>query len=109
MVNHVLYPASTPTHTFTIPFASSNIEKVLVSYKQRGSVVLAKEVTTFTNTENENECVLAIELTQEETLQFVNNTDINVQLNVFTTDDKRLTSDPIQIAAGDQYERRVIT
>ena len=110
MINHILYPASTPTHTFEIPFAAENLEKVLVSYKQKGGVVLAKEVTTFTNSEtDENSCILAIEFTQEETLKFANNTQIFAQLNVFTTDDKRLTSDPIEIEAGDQFERSVIT
>jgi len=38
---------------------------------------LAKEVTTFTNSEtDENSCILAIEFTQEETLKFANNTQI---------------------------------
>ena len=110
MVNHVLYPASTPTHTFDIPFAADYIEKVLVSYKQRGSIVLAKEVTSFTDSATEeNVCSFAIPFTQEETLKFANNQPIMAQLNIFTTDDKRLTSDPIEIEAGDQYERRVIT
>lgn len=102
------FPASTPTHTFTLPFLPEECSFAVVTYKQQGRTVLAKEINTFYPSTMEGKCDIFVMFEQEESLLFRNNWDISVQINLITIDNKRRTSKPIAIEVGDQYERKVI-
>ena len=41
----MFYPGETITHSFTVPFVPEDIVKVIVTYKQKGRVVVVKEKT----------------------------------------------------------------
>lgn len=73
---------TTPTHTFTLPFAASLVRSCRITYAQDGQVVLRKET---------GDCVIAgdaisVKLTQEDTFKFTDNSRIQIQLRVLTTD-----------------------
>ena len=53
-------------------------------------------------------CRVSLSLTQEETMRFLDNEDILIQLNVIGTSGARVTSDPIVLKCGPQYHRVVI-
>lgn len=67
-----------------------------------------KECRTF-DVDDEDNCTITIEIDQEESLQFVDNATIKVQINLYFADGSRRTSDAIQYAAGEQYYKAVIT
>ena len=75
---------TTPTHTFLLPFDSSNIKALEITYAQHDSILITKRL---------DDCVLdgkvvAIELTQEETFQFDISTPIQIQLRVLNHTDQ---------------------
>lgn len=80
---------TTPTHTFTLPFAVETVKSVRVIYAQGERVVFTKEM---------NECELAnntitIKLTQSDTLAFDHKTPVDIQVRILTVDDDSLVSD----------------
>ena len=95
---------STPIHEFTIPFDVSFIKEFKVTYKQDGEVVLEKYLKDFEIKER----VLSVRLTQEETFLFDENSNIQVQGRVLTTDNNALTSDIVIITAMRCLDREVL-
>ena len=47
----MFYPGETIAHTFTLPYKKSEIDKVIISYRQNGHIVLEKIITSATNME----------------------------------------------------------
>ena len=75
---------TTPTHTFLLPFETSNIKALEITYAQQDTVILKK---------NLDACVLdgkvvTIELSQEDTFLFDTTTAVQMQLRVLTTTDQ---------------------
>ena len=103
----MFYPGETEKHTFVLPFAAEDVAEAVVSYKQCGRVVLAKEVTSFDTIDTES-CQFNLELEQADTLKFLDNADITVQVNVKGSSGGRLTSGPMILECGEQTHRRQI-
>ena len=73
-----MYRATTPKHTFRVPFETSLIDEMIITYAQRGVVVLEKrladvELTSYT---------ISVTLTQEETNLFTRGDTAKVQLRI---------------------------
>lgn len=71
---------TTPTHTFKIPFDTSLIAELRITYKQPTGVELTKCETDCTLSENS----IAVKLTQEETLQFNHKYNVEIQVRILT-------------------------
>ena len=71
---------STPTHTFTLPFDTSLVDEVQITYAQCESIVLVKNTDGCTLSGNE----VKVKLTQEETLGFDHKQYVKIQLKVLT-------------------------
>lgn len=85
--------ATTPTHSFTLPFDASMVSKFLLSYSQRGKIVLEKTEENMTKSGN----VWSVKLTQEETKKFMPDLDVTMQIRVLTTDGDAIASDAIRV------------
>ena len=76
-----MYRATTPTHTFELPFEYEQyVEKILITYKQGDEIVLEK---------SENDIVVdgkvvSFQLTQEETNLFKPNIMCDIQIRILT-------------------------
>lgn len=79
---------TTPTHTFTIPFDVSLVQKAMVVYSQNDIEVFRKESSECQMNGNE----ISVTLTQEDTLRLDCKHLVQVQLRVLTTDNKALAS-----------------
>ena len=85
--------ATTPTHRFTLPFDYTQyVKKILITYSQRGAIVLEK---------NENDVqidgnIVSYTLTQEETKLFSNG-DVRIQVRVLTNNDDALASETVTV------------
>ena len=84
-----MFRATTPTHTFALPFDTGQIKEVRITYQQNGETVLQKTETDCTMTGSE----IKVTLTQEETLLFAADNRVHIQLRVLTTDGKVMASD----------------
>lgn len=85
--------ATTPTHRFTLPFDYAKyVKKILITYSQRGVIVLEK---------NENDVqidgnIVSYKLTQEETKLFSNG-DVRIQVRILTLNDEALASEKYSV------------
>lgn len=96
---------TTPELTFNLPFDTSIIKNLYITFKDRNkSTVLEKTETDCTMNNNS----ITVELSQEETLQFEKRTKVRVQLRIKTTNDKALKSNIIVIDIGDLLKEGVI-
>lgn len=85
---------TTPTHTFKLPFDTSNIKKVMVIYAQNEKELFHKDT---------DECRLngkkvSVTLSQEETLQFNHKRNVQIQVRVLTNNDVAVASQIKEVA-----------
>lgn len=73
---------TTPTHTFTLPFETSIINSLRITYEQENKVILTKETDDCDIHDN----IVSVQLTQEETLKFICNTPAKCQLKIRRND-----------------------
>jgi hypothetical protein len=97
-----VYQATTPTHTFNLPFFAETISKLVLTYKQKGKVILEKNESDVTLSEKK----ITLVLTQEETNLF--EPDIAfVQLRC-KVGDKVMASNLVKIFVWNTFNREVI-
>lgn len=82
---------TTPTHTFTLPFAADNVSDALIVYAQSDEEILRKTVSQCNMEGN----TLSVDLTQEETFLFDCGKKVQIQVRVLTTVGKALASNII--------------
>lgn len=83
-----MVPGTTPLHIFKLPFDTSLIHSVRISYEQNKKIVLTKETEEITMHENK----MAVRLSQEETLLFHHLVTVRVQLHILTQSGDALVS-----------------
>lgn len=85
--------ATTPTHRFTLPFDyNTYVKKILITYSQRGVIVLEKHENDVQIDGN----IVSYKLTQEETKLFSNG-DVSVQVRVLTLNNEALASEKYSV------------
>ena len=103
-------PGETIAHQFIIPFVSTEISKVVVSYKQGDDIIIEKTVTSgFESIRGGTHTQFILIFSQQESLTFGEHQDYMVQVNVLTTAGSRATSKEIRGKNGAQYHKEVIT
>lgn len=103
----MFFPGETIIHTFVIPFAETEIVKIIVSYKQNNAIILEKEITTVTP-DGPGLSKASIQFTQTESLMFQDDAVFTIQLNVIASDGTRHTSHELKSDNGVQYLREVM-
>lgn len=88
-----MYRGTTPTHTFTLPdeISPSSIKELRISYAQGCKEIFSRNVSTCSFDGQ----TITIKLTQEETLSFRANIDVQIQLRLLLTDGTALVSEMI--------------
>lgn len=85
--------ATTPTHRFTLPFNYAQyVKKILITYSQRGEIVLEKHENDVQIDGN----IVSYKLTQEETKLFSNG-DVRIQVRVLTLNNEALASEKYSV------------
>ena len=91
------YRVTTPQHTFTLPFSTSECSVIQVTYTQ-GGVQLVKEYDgTLPSGMVLDDDTVIINLTQEETKQFKVGT-VSAQVRVLTTGNKAYASSEFTVS-----------
>lgn len=83
--------ATTPTHSFELPFGKDYISKLIVTYDQDGNTVIEKRLEDVSFEGN----TLLVNLTQEETNLFESEKMVCIQLRVLTVNGKSIPSQKI--------------
>jgi hypothetical protein len=87
---------TTPTHTFTLPFAADTLKNVRIIYAQGGTRILTKEREACTFSGNN----VIVKLSQSETFLFDHNKPVEIQLRALTDEGDALNSKIYTVTAG---------
>ena len=87
---------TTPTHTFEIPFDTSNIKTAMVIYAQEDAEVFRKETGECNFDGNK----ISVKLTQEETLKLKCAQTVQIQLRILTNDGEAMATDVRDVSVG---------
>ena len=98
-------PGTTPKHTFTLPFDTSLIKTVQVTYKQGDKIVLKKKTEACTL----DGATISYRLTQEETFLFDQETTVRIQVRVLTHDGQAPASDVMYRSPQECLDDEVLT
>ena len=94
---------TTPTHAFELPAdIVSAVTKVRVIYKQGETIVLKKETDMLSGN------TVSFKLTQEETLKFVPNEPVSLQVRVLTAAGDSLVSNIFSVTPFQCLEKLLI-
>ena len=97
-----MYQATTPTHTFTLPFDTSLISKLLLTYSQDARAVITKTENDVSMSSN----IISLTLTQEETSRFAIR-PVSIQMRC-KVGDKVMASDIVTVRVKRSLNREVI-
>ena len=104
----MFFPGETITHTFVIPFGVNEIREVVISYKQNGSIMLEKTVTSGFISDGTGVSKVELVLSQSDSLLFDDNADFTIQINVYTVGGTRHASHELKSSNGIQYLRELL-
>ncbi len=98
-----MYRATTPKHTFTLPFSTDGIDVLLLTYKQKNTVLeLTKEDVEL----EENKII--VNLTQEETKMFNANMTVSVQARIKMSTGEVIASNVLKVRVDPVLNDEVI-
>lgn len=92
-----MYRGTTPTLTFTLPFETNLISKCYVSFFQKERLRVEKELTNC-------DCVgktITVKLTQSDTLSFVSNAVVKIQIRALLSDGNAVASKVMEMNVKD--------
>ena len=95
---------TTPTHTYILPIATSDIAALRITYKQNKDIVLEKEKTDVKLSGN----TISLDLTQEETLMFDENIVARIQIHGRTKAGKAFASKVMRVPVYELLNKAVI-
>lgn len=87
---------TTPTHIFEIPFDSSLLKRVQITYTQAGQNLVVKNIEDCVL----DGCSITVKLTQEETFKFSHKKNVEVQIRVLTNDDTAMATTIREVPIG---------
>ena len=100
----MIIPGTTPTHTFTVPFATSYLQSLRIFYADGNNILLTKELTDATLSGNQ----IIIELTQAETLLFKGYKNISIQCQVLNSEDESFVSTSVTVRVLSSVVKEVL-
>lgn len=106
MIQGVIIQGTTPEHEFTLPFDTSFIKELRISYGQKGKEVLVKydEDCTFDKEK------VKVQLTQEDTFLFNTRTTVEVEIKVLTKGGQiHINDDDIQLRVKGSLNNEVLS
>lgn len=97
--------ASTPKHTFTLPFETDQIKSLLLSYAQNDKELLSKRKEDCSLNGKE----VVVRLTQEETKLFYEDLPVEIQMRVLTVAGDSIPSKVYEIPCEKVLNDEVLT
>jgi hypothetical protein len=98
-----MYRVTTPTHTFTLPFDTSGIDELKLTYRQKDRTLEFNE----NDVEFDGNKIIK-ELTQEDTKMFRNSSLVHIQARIKMTDGKVIASNILSVRVEDVLNDEVM-
>ena len=86
---------TTPRLSFTLPFSTGIISECYITFTQLTTIILEKTLSDCEQSED----TLILNLSQEDTLTFIESVPVKIQLRIKTKDNKALASNIINTTA----------
>jgi hypothetical protein len=80
----MIIQGTTPTHTFTLPFDTSNVKDIMITYIQDGDIIFVKKLKDCTL----NNTKILVDLSQADTFALQHEYLLTIELKVLTTNNK---------------------
>lgn len=96
---------TTPTHTFTVDVDLRDAVEIWITYSQSNKVIINKTLFDGIEVAEDN---IVIELTQEDTLKFRQNTPVKIQIRAKFGDGSVIKSLVINTTSDECLKREVI-
>lgn len=103
MLQGIFMQGTTPSQYFELPFPTSLLEKVSVTYRQKKKVILIKRTEDCVLQDN----YVIVPLTQEDTLMFNPNYIVEVQVKVKTLNGEVMGCDEYRLAVEEIFDKEV--
>ncbi len=100
-----MYRLTTPQHTFTLPFDTSLVKNLIVSYGQGEGEVLTKELEDCTLEGK----LVKVRLSQEDTKKFTPDVPVKIQIRLLTVAGEALASREYIVRCEDVLNDEVLT
>ena len=100
-----MFRGTTPTHTFSLPFETSLLANLYITYTDKSNVTLLEKDLSNCALNGKN---VSVTLTQEETLLFTGRQQARLQLRAITTDGTALASKIYTVYVGETLKEGVI-
>lgn len=104
----MFFSGETVTNSFVLPFSANEIDYVILSYKQNGSIIFEKKITSGFISEAQHITRVEFAFSQAESLLFDDNLPFTIQCNVLTKAGSRHASHEMKSTSGVQYVREVL-
>ena len=99
-----MFRGTTPKLVFTLPFDTSLIDKIYITFQQKYRKAIEKDITTCKVDKNN----VTLTPTQHDTLTFVSNYPVSIQLRVLLKDGSAVASKVIERHVKDVLKDGVI-
>lgn len=96
MTFYMIAPGTTPTHVFSSPVGEGIIKELQVTYSQNDKILVQKKLSDAEFFESE----FAVRLTQEETLRFIPDNLVQIQVRILTDSGEAFASNTINAKAA---------
>lgn len=95
---------ATPTNTFRVHVDLTSAVVMYITYKQMGRTILEKDIDEITIESDK----LTVTMTQEESLKFIQNRPVEIQIRARLSDDSAHVSEIIRTTASELLKEGVI-
>lgn len=96
---------TTPTHTFILPFSVNLLADLSVTYRQKRRILVRRNIGECELSDN----VVAVTLTQEESLSFLPDEIAEVQIKIFSDGGDVLASPKYRLGIEDVLDEGVFS
>ena len=105
MIQGTLIRGTTPTHEFELPYPVELIKDIRLVYGQKNKVVLIKQRKQCIIQDG----VIVVTLTQEDTLSFLPNKNIDIEIRIKLIDEQVVRNEePITLRVLDTLDQEVM-
>ena len=105
MIDGIIVQGSSPEHTLTLPFDTSFIKNLVVSYCQNEKEVLTKRLEDCAFNLNK----ISVGLSQEETFLFSNKYLVTIEMRILDIEDEVHTIDPVTLRVKKSTNKEILS
>jgi hypothetical protein len=103
MLHGIIMQGTTPKQSYELPFSTSLLDKVSITYRQKGVTILKKEMKDCQLSENK----IIVSLSQEETMMFSPLYIVNVQLKIKALGGEVQGSEEYRLSVKEIFDKEV--